>query len=119
MEYRHHPRREQGKTADICVPRPEAVVMAGVLAAELSGVCSGKWQAATCRGPNERSRGSSAAQISCANWHLVRNRHPDGGFTGLGSSPRMAAPFLDRSSDGLGTGMVAIRPAVYGCAARS
>ena len=98
---------------------PQAVVMAGVLTSEPSGVCSGKWQAATCPGPNERSRGSSAAQISCAYGHLVRNLHPDGGFTGLGSSPRMATSFLARSSAGLGTGMVAIRPAVYGCAARS
>ena len=93
--------------------------MAGVLTSDPSGVCSGKWQAATWPGPNDRSAGSSAAQRSCANGHLVRNLHPEGGFTGLGSSPRMPTPFLARSRDGLGIGMVAIRPAVYGCAARS
>ena len=37
---------------------------------------------------------------------------PEGGFTGLGSSPRMPGSSLARSTDGLGTGMVAIRPAV-------
>ena len=31
--------------------------MAGVLTSELSGVCSGKWQAATWPGPNERHIG--------------------------------------------------------------
>ena len=35
-------------------------------------------------GPKERSLGSSASQRSRANWHLVRNLHPEGVFTGLG-----------------------------------
>ena len=61
--------------------------MAGASASALYGLCSGKWQAATWPGPKVRSLGSSAAQRSWANWHLVRNLHPDGGFTGLGSSP--------------------------------
>ena len=86
--------------------------MTEVPAAEPSGVCSGKWQAARWPGPKDRSWGSSAAQRSCAYGHLVRNLHPEGGFTGLGSSPLMAAPYLARSRVGSGTGMVAIRPAV-------
>ena len=87
-------------------------VIAGLSTSAPSGVWSGKWQAATCPGPNERSLGSSAAHRSWANWHLVRNLHPEGGFTGLGSSPLMAATYLERSVVGLGTGIVAIRPAV-------
>ena len=108
--------RSQGKGYERTSP---VAVIAGLSISAPSGVCSGKWQAATCPGPKERSFGSSAAQRSWANWHLVRNLHSEGGFTGLGSSPLMAAPFLARSVVGLGTGMVAIRPAVYGCAARS
>jgi hypothetical protein len=34
-----------------------------------------------------RSCGSSSAHLSCAYGHRVRNRQPDGGLTGLGSSP--------------------------------
>ena len=86
--------------------------MAGVSASASTGFCSGKWQAAMWPGPKERSTGSSAAHRSWANGHLVRNRHPEGGFTGLGSSPLIAAPCLARSADGSGSGMVAISPAV-------
>jgi hypothetical protein len=94
-------------------------VIAGVPGSALSAVCDGKWQAAMCPGPKVRSLGSSAAQRSWANGHRVRNLQPEGGFTGLGSSPLIAAPLLDLSADGSGNGMVVMRPAVYGCAARS
>ena len=46
-----------------------------------------KWQATLWRLPICSSGGSTFAQISCANWHRVRNRHPDGGLIGLGTSP--------------------------------
>src|SRR5262249_43919146 len=80
--------------------------------------CSGKWHAATWPGPNGRSSGSSAEQTSCASGHLVRNRQPDGGRIGLGNSPAMPALRRTRPTPGSGTGIVAINPAVYGCAAR-
>src|ERR1700729_2853374 len=99
-------------------PLRPAAIMDEVPTAAPSGVCSGKWHAATWPGPKDRSSGSSAAHLSWANGHLVRNRQPDGGLTGLGSSPLMAPPCLARSVVGSGTGMVAISPAVYGFAAR-
>ena len=37
--------------------------------------------------PMSRSSGSSAAQMSCAFQHRVRNRQPEGGWLGLGISP--------------------------------
>ena len=82
-----------------------------------SGPCNGKWQAAAWPGPKDRIGGSSTEQTSWASGHLVRNRQPDGGLIGLGSSPVMPAPRRVRAISGSGTGMVAIRPAVYGWAA--
>ena len=46
-----------------------------------------KWQATLCRGPICSSGGSCLAQMSWASQQRVRNRHPDGGLTGLGTSP--------------------------------
>ena len=51
-----------------------------------SGI-SGKWQAANWPPPMSRRRGSSEAQMSWAFQQRVRNRHPDGGSAGLGTSP--------------------------------
>ena len=56
-----------------------------------AGEISGKWQAARCAGPNDRSSGSSSAHWSCAKGHRVRNRHSDGGVIALGSSPATPA----------------------------
>ena len=47
--------------------------------------------------PNGRSSGSTSAHSSRARGQRVRNRQPDGGFTGLGSSPRIATSSLARS----------------------
>ena len=46
-----------------------------------------KWQATLCRLPICSSGGSTFAQISWANGQRVRNRQPDGGLIGLGTSP--------------------------------
>ena len=46
-----------------------------------------KWQATLWRGPICSSGGSTLAQISCAIGQRVRNRQPDGGLIGLGTSP--------------------------------
>jgi hypothetical protein len=57
MEYRHHPGpgasesrgyvRPTQTDGSGAAPQAVVVVMAGVLTAEASAVCSGKWQAAT------------------------------------------------------------------------
>src|SRR5215472_15027334 len=88
---------------------------------------SGKWQATSC--PDAvcgRNGGSSSAQISSANGHLVRNLQPDGGCVGANSAagetatpaappgcavPLAAAP-VAAGPDTAGT--AAINPAVYG-----
>jgi len=46
-----------------------------------------KWQATLCRGPICSNGGSTLAQISWAIGQRVRNRQPDGGLIGLGTSP--------------------------------
>ena len=60
--------------------------LGGLVVATLEGAaaCSGKWQAATCPGPNARSGGSSRAHRSWANGQRVRNRQPDGGVDRAG-----------------------------------
>ena len=57
--------------------------------------------------PKGRSGGSSWAQISWANGHRVRNRHPDGGLIAEGSSPRMWPTGLARAraTSGFGNGV--------------
>src|SRR5262249_40872781 len=80
------------------------------------GEISGKWQAAKCAGPNDRSSGSSFAHRSCANGPRVRNRHSDGGVIALGTSPATPARTLAFSACGSATGAASISPLVYGCA---
>jgi len=58
---------------------------------------AGKWQAAKCAGPNDRSSGSSSAHRSCANGNRVRNRHSDGGVIALDSSPATPCLIIDRA----------------------
>ena len=60
------------------------------------------------------SAGSSTEQSSWASGHRVRNRQPDGGLIGLGSSPLIPAARLALAIAGRGPGWCAIRPAVYG-----
>ena len=48
---------------------------------------SGKWHAARWPGASSSSGGSVVWQMSCAFQHLVWNRQPGGGFSGLGTSP--------------------------------
>ena len=48
--------------------------------------------------------GSSSAQMSCAFQQRVRNRQPDGGFTGLGTSPLSTIRSRLRSRLGSGSG---------------
>src|SRR5688500_4652574 len=47
-------------------------------------------QAARCVPDSRATGGSSAAHTGIALGHLVRNRQPDGGLTGLGMSPMIA-----------------------------
>ena len=67
-----------------------------------------KWQATLWRWPICSSGGSTLAQISCAIGQRVRNRQPDGGLIGLGTSPSsrirsrrppMAACFTSGTAD--------------------
>ncbi len=59
---------------------------------------SGKWHAATVPLDLIVSGGSSVAHISCAFQQRVRKRQPDGGLSGVGTSPssrmRPEAPIL-------------------------
>src|SRR5699024_8092661 len=50
---------------------------------------SGKWQATVGESPSSPNSctGGAVAQISWANGHRVRKRHPEGGSAALGSSP--------------------------------
>ncbi|HEY7007991.1 MAG TPA: response regulator transcription factor [Jatrophihabitantaceae bacterium] len=57
-------------------------------ASSLADACRrGKWQAATCPGPNSRRIGSSPAQRSCASGQRIRKRQLDGGFIALAARP--------------------------------
>ena len=77
-----------------------------------SGAWSGKWHAARWPvWPKARRGGSSCEQISCARTHLVRKRHPEGGFDGEGSSPRTFGVLVPRFS-GSGAGIASRSPAV-------
>ena len=82
---------------------------------------SGKWQATRWPGASSFSGGSTVWQISCAFQHRVWNRHPGGGFSGLGTSPvsrirsrRTRAPAAPAGT-GSGTGTADISATVYGC----
>src|SRR5262245_32368627 len=77
---------------------------------------SAKWQATGCAPPARGlSSGSSSSQIGCAFQQRVRNRHPDGGFAGLGTSPcrTMRCRLPLRFGDSIGT--ADRRACVYGC----
>src|SRR5699024_8375000 len=52
---------------------------------------SGWWQATWCPGAISRISGRSVAQISVARGQRVRNRQPDGGSSGEGSSELVAS----------------------------
>jgi hypothetical protein len=73
---------------------------------------SGWWQAARWPPEYAANGGSISAQTSVARGHRVRNRQPEGGLIGLGSSPLITVPCLARACSGSGTGIVAISPAV-------
>ena len=57
----------------------------GVLTA--IGITSAKWHATRWPMPRSSSSGSSVAHLSCAFGQRVRNRQPDGGLIGDGTSP--------------------------------
>ena len=82
-----------------------------------SSSSTGKWQAIWCVPPSTTaSGGSCAAQISCAFQHRVRNRQPDGGLIGLGTSPvsRIRSRWALSRRAGSGTGTADISATVYG-----
>jgi hypothetical protein len=68
-------------------------------------ICAG-----TCAWPRPRRGTRSPARRSTA---------PDGGLIALGSSPLTQIPLRALATSGWGTGIAAMRPAVYGRAARS
>lgn len=55
-----------------------------------------------CPPDTSRNGGSSTAHAGSAYRHLVRNRHPDGGFTGLGGSPASMMRCRPRPGSGVG-----------------
>src|SRR5215469_13635599 len=60
------------------------------------------------------SGGSSRVQISVAYRQRGWNRHPDGGATGLGTSPSSTICSRRAESSGSGTGTADSRASVYG-----
>ena len=79
---------------------------------------SAKWQADGCGSAGRgSSRGSSVAQMSSAFQQRVRNRHPEGGFAGDGTSPSSRITSRSPRADGSGTGTADSSAWVYGCSA--
>ena len=63
------------------------------------------WQATKWLGVTSLHAGSSAVHCSLAYAQRVRNRHPDGGDTGLGKSPVSIIRFALRAILGSATGI--------------
>ena len=63
--------------------------------------------------------GTSSAQTPCAFQQRVRNRQPDGGFAGLGTSPSSTMRVRSALPAGSGTGTAERSAWVYGCAVLS
>ena len=61
------------------------------------------------------SGGSSSAQISFAFQQRVRNRHPEGGLAGLGTSPSSMIRCALAALVGLAIGTADSSACVYGC----
>ena len=64
----------------------------------------GKWQATGWPWPRSISSGSSIAHMSLAIGQRVRNRQPDGGLIGLGTSPCSTIRWRSRSMHRVGLG---------------
>ncbi len=75
---------------------------ASAASADPPGPATGNGRLRRGRARRIAASGSSTEQISWASGHLVRNRQPDGGLIGLGSSPAMPAPRLVRAISRLG-----------------
>ena len=82
---------------------------------EIRFIYSGKWHADCCPVTRTTSSGSVCAHNSVAFQHLVLKRHPDGGFTGEGTSPSNMIRCRDRSTFGSGNGTADSSAFVYGC----
>ena len=81
-----------------------------------------KWQADRCAlTPSGRwiSSGTSTEHRSCAFQQRVRNRQPDGGFAGEGTSPVRTICSRFSRSVGSGTGTADSSAWVYGCVGRA
>ena len=89
--------------------------LAGVETISSGRTISAKWQADGWPCPRSISAGSSSAQMSWAFQQRVRNRQPDGGFAGLGTSPSSTIRSRPRWP-GSGTGTADRSAWVYGCA---
>ena len=76
---------------------------------------SAKWQALGWPWPRSMSAGSSSAQIGCAFQQRVRNRQPDGGFAGLGTSPSSTIRLRLPRWPGSSIGTADSSACVYGC----
>ena len=55
---------------------------------------------------------AASVQRCCAFQHRERNRHPDGGFAGLGTSPSSSIRSRDRCATGSGMGAAEMSAAV-------
>ncbi len=74
---------------------------------------SAKWQALGWSLPGRRTKsGSSTEQISCAFQHRVWKLQPDGGSTGLGTSPSNTIRLRSSRPTGSGTGTADVVPAL-------
>src|SRR5207249_7365052 len=62
-----------------------------------------KWHSAMWPGATSTRGGAVVAQISCANRHRVRKRHPLGRSIGPGSSPLMGTAVYSCAGSGTGT----------------
>ena len=119
---RNH-RQAQNEEGDREQPPPHGPV-SSLRVSGSSAICSGltisaKWHALGWPWPRSISAGSSSAQIGCAFQQRVRNRQPDGGFAGFGTSPSSTIRLRFPRWPGSSIGIAESSACVYGCEGRS
>src|ERR687888_505079 len=81
--------------------------------------CQASRQAAQCPGFTSRSSGTTCRHRSIAIGQRGWNTQPDGGLSGLGTSPRSTTRSRRASSSGSGIGTADSSARVYGCSGSS